>query len=186
VPDWFELPLVSELVALIRGPARPVVLIDGGSGSGKSSLADRLALALPAQLVRLENVYPGWDGLDAASAAVQTDILAAKSPGWRSWDWVTSEPRERHPIDASRGLIVEGSGSLSRENRQLATFGIWLRLEEKTRRDRALARDGDLYAPHWHRWAAQEAAFVARERPEQLADVIVDVAGSRLVLNTTK
>mgnify|MGYP001676461007 FL=1 len=37
------------------------------------------------------------------------------------------------------------------------------------RRARALARDGDVYAPHWHRWAAQDGARdVAR-----LADLVV-------------
>lgn len=168
------------------GPPRPVVLVDGGSGSGKSSLSDQLAALLPAQLVRLEHVYPGWDGLEAASAAVRTDILALDSPGWRAWDWSRSEPADWHPIDPSGALVIEGSGSLSRRNRKLGTFGIWLRLNAETRRERALARDGDLYAPHWERWAAQEARFAERERPEEWADAIIDVATQTLVLNTAK
>jgi hypothetical protein len=184
--ERLEPSLLAQLVELIRGPARPVVLIDGGSGSGKSSIADQLARALPAQLVRLENVYPGWDGLEAASAAVHSDILASEDPGWRSWDWTLSAPGQSHPIDPSRALIVEGSGSLSRKNRQLATFGIWLRLDEATRRSRALARDGDVYAPHWDRWAAQEARFAQRELPADWADVVVDVSNSTLLLHTTK
>jgi hypothetical protein len=184
--ERFEPSLIAQLVDLIRGPARPVVLIDGGSGSGKSSIADQLSLALPAQLVRLENVYPGWDGLEAASAAVHSDILASEDPGWRSWDWTLSAPGQSHPIDPSSALIIEGSGSLSRKNRRLATFGIWLRLDEATRRSRALSRDGELYAPHWDRWAAQEARFAERELPEEWADAVIDVSDARLLLNTTK
>jgi predicted kinase len=159
-----------------------VVLIDGGSGSGKSSLADQLAIALPADLVRLEDIYPGWDGLEAASEAIHSDILASENPGWRSWDWTRSAPGDWHPIDSSRALIIEGSGSLSRRNRQLATFGIWLSLDEATRRDRALARDGEVYAPHWDRWAVQEALFAERERPEDRADAVLDVGSGRLTL----
>jgi uridine kinase len=54
------------------GERRPaLVLVDGPSGSGKSTLADALvrdgdpAALLPpgAQLLRLDDVYPGWDGL---------------------------------------------------------------------------------------------------------------------------
>jgi uridine kinase len=182
----FDPAIISQLVDVIRGPQRPVVLIDGGSGSGKSSIADQLALTLPARVVRLEDIYPGWDGLEAASDAVHGDILASEDPGWRSWDWTRSAPGESHPIDSSGALIIEGSGSLSRKNRRLATFGIWLRLDEPTRRERALERDGDVYAPHWDRWAAQEARFAERERPEEWADAVLDVSSGQLVLNTTK
>jgi adenylate kinase family enzyme len=182
----FEPALISRLVDLIAGPTRPVVLIDGGSGAGKSTLADQLAAAIPARLVRLEGIYPGWDGLEAASEAVHRDILASEDPGWRSWNWTSSTPGESHSIDPSTALIIEGSGSLSRQNRALSTFGIWLTLDEATRRDRALARDGDVYAPHWERWAAQEARFAARERPEEYADVVLDVSTGQLGLHTTK
>jgi hypothetical protein len=47
-------------------------------------------------------------------------------------------------------------------------------LDTVTRKQRALARDGSLYAPHWERWAQQEDMFIAREYPQALADLIVD------------
>lgn len=175
-----ERELVDRLESLIRTADRPVVLIDGGSGAGKSTLARELASALHAQLVRLEDIYPGWEGLEAGSAAVRRDLLTGDAPGWQSWDWVRAAPSGWHPVDSALPLVIEGSGSLSRDNRQLATFGIWLELDERTRKSRALARDGDTYAPHWDRWAAQEALFAARERPHELADVIVDVASGEV------
>jgi hypothetical protein len=69
--------------------------------------------------------------------------------------------------------VVEGSGALSARNRAVATFGIWIELDEATRKSRALDRDGDRYAPHWDRWAQQEREFALREHPSELADVIV-------------
>jgi predicted kinase len=157
--------------AAVAAGERQVILIDGGSGSGKTELAAVLAPALGAELVRLDDVYPGWDGLEAASLMVPGIIDANR---WRRWDWAAGEPAEWHDLDPHRPLVIEGCGSLSRANRALATFGIWVELDEPTRKARALARDGDAYAPYWDRWAAQERAFFERERPDRLADTVLE------------
>ncbi|HEY2643162.1 MAG TPA: ATP-binding protein [Galbitalea sp.] len=162
---------LGALAVRIQESRHPIVLIDGGSGAGKSDLATELAPLLGAELVRLEDVYRGWDGLEAASEAVASDILGAGR--WQRWDWIAGAPAEWHEIDTERPLIVEGCGALSHTNRALATFGIWIELDEPTRKARALARDGDTYAPHWDRWAAQEQEFFERERPDLLADTIL-------------
>lgn len=167
--------LVESIARVILADSRrPVVLIDGGSGSGKSTLAASLADRLGAELVRLDDLYPGWDGLEAGSRAVGADLLGAHR--WRRWDWDLGAPAEVHDVDPGRGLVVEGSGSLSARNRALATFGIWVELAEHARKARALARDGDAFAPHWDRWSEQERAFYARERPDLLADLVLDGA----------
>ena len=160
------------LVDRIRVAPRPVVIIDGGSGSGKSTLARRLAPLLDAQLVRLDDIYPGWDGLEAASANVTKHVLDQHR--WQRWDWAADRPAEWHELDPDLPLVIEGSGALSRANCRLATFALWIELDAAERRRRALERDGDTYAPHWDRWAAQEAAFFERERPDLLADVVID------------
>lgn len=163
----------GDVLARIRSSPRPVVLVDGGSGSGKTTLAPSLAQALDAQLVRLDDIYPGWDGLEAATAHVHEFVLSS-DPRWQRWDWTADAPAEWHLLDANRPLVIEGCGSLSRANRQLATFGIWVELDAESRKVRALERDGEAYAPYWDRWARQEAAFAGREHPQLLADVIVD------------
>jgi gluconate kinase len=162
----------AALVARAAAAPRPVVLIDGGSGAGKTSLGERLAPAIDAQLVSLDDIYPGWDGLEAGSAAVVADVLRSGDPGWRGWDWTVGRAAGWHPVDPDRALVVEGCGALSRAARDRATLGVWVDLDAAERKRRALARDGDAYAPHWDRWARQEAAFWAREHPWELADVI--------------
>lgn len=167
---------VDALVDAARASApRPVVLVDGRSGAGKTSLARLLAPRLGAQLVSLDDVYPGWGGLAIGSAAVPR-MLAAVDPGWRRWDWAAERAGEWHPIDPELPLVVEGCGALSRASRPLASLALWLDLDPDERRRRALARDGDAYAPHWERWAAQEDAHLAAENPRGLADLLLPMA----------
>lgn len=149
-----------------------VILIDGRSGAGKTELAEQIADAiLGAQVVHLDDLYPGWDGLDAGSAAVPSLLTTYQ---WRSWDWATSQPGRSNEIDETRPIIVEGVGALSRASRPFARLAIWVELDDSTRKVRALARDGQSFEPFWDRWAAQELGFIAREHPRSLADVIVN------------
>jgi predicted kinase len=161
---------LALLVAAV-GDALPIVLIDGRSGSGKTELATALAARVDAQLVRLDDVYPGWDGLEAASELVRSDILLRYR--WQRWDWAIGQLADWNELDPARALVVEGSGALSRANRELATLGVWVDLDEPTRKARALARDGAMYEPHWDAWAAQEQRFFDRERPDLLADLVL-------------
>ncbi len=77
-------PRASEVLAdrirasaKAQGAARIVVLVDGHSGAGKTTLATELAYALKAQHVALDAFYPGWGGLE---------VLTAGSVAWDGRD----------------------------------------------------------------------------------------------------
>ena len=172
------------ILAALRnaGPA-PVVLIDGPSGAGKSTLADALAAAWPTdrpapQLLRSDDLVPGWDGLAAGSEAL-ADVLARRAhsadASWRAWDWIADAPGHLEVLRADHPVIVEGSGAVTVDTAALADLVVWVELDdEPERRRRALERDGEVYAPHWERWAAQEAQHRRRHAPPALADLVVD------------
>jgi len=161
----------------------PVILIDGPSGAGKSSLADRLLAAWPAagspRLVRMDDLYPGWDGLDAGSEAVGRDLLeplrGAGFGTWQRWDWVEHRPAGTYRVAGREPLVVEGCGSLSRRNAAVADLTVWLQADDTLRKRRALARDGAVFAAEWDRWQTEFDRFVAREHPLGLADLLLDV-----------
>ncbi len=39
--------------------------------------------------------------------------------------------------------------------------------------------DGDIYAPYWDRWAAEELQFIDRDRPQSVADYLYIDDGER-------
>lgn len=166
---------LADVARILAEAGRPVVLVDGGAGAGKSTLVQRLVQAWPAReprVVPLDDLYPGWTGLAAGSDAVHRTVLRADNPGYRRWNWATARPGDWVRIDPAEPLIIEGCGALTATNRSRATAGIWVSGSPRARRERALKRDGDLFAPHWDMWAAQERAHWCRNRPRDLADWI--------------
>lgn len=165
------------------GAGNPVVLIDGRSGAGKSSLARAVVARWPlrgrVQLVALDALYPGWDGLDAGVTAAQDLILRPHARGlvgvWQRWDWDAAAYAEAHAVDPSLPLIVEGAGLLTPVTAKLGDVRVWLESPDRSRRRRALERDGDTYRPHWERWARQEEEHIVRDDPRHRATVVCDV-----------
>ncbi|MEO6941988.1 MAG: ATP-binding protein [Terrimesophilobacter sp.] len=157
------------------GARRPdIVLVDGRSGSGKTELAREMVLQKPElQLVRMDDLYPGWLGLEAGSQHVHDFVLTATVRRWQRWDWADNRAAEWHVLDPTRPILVEGCGALSRANRALAAYAVWVELDVLTRRARVQERDGDTWDDHWDEWAAQEDAFIARENPQNLADSVI-------------
>ena len=69
-------------------------------------------------------------------------------------------------------LIVEGCGAIRRESPLESTTRIWIETDDEIRRKRALERDGEMYAPHWTRWALQEERFLERHLSRDIASEI--------------
>jgi hypothetical protein len=170
---------VDRIIAAIEQVAasNPVVLIDGRSGAGKTSLARALVARWPlrgrVQLVALDSLYPGWDGLADGVEAARELVLRPHARGligvWERWDWEVSAPAEAHAVDPSLPLIVEGSGLLTASTARLGDVRVWLESPPQSRMRRALQRDGETYRPHWARWAEQEDRHLARDEPTKRA-----------------
>ncbi|MFJ4225011.1 hypothetical protein [Microbacterium sp. NPDC089695] len=173
------------IVADIRALAatNPVVLIDGRSGAGKTTLARLLVERWPVrgrvQLIALDSIYPGWDGLESGVQRAVDGILRPHGRGllgtWRRWDWEHGRDAESHAVDPALSLLVEGSGILTPTTAAIADVRIWVDAGDEARKRRALARDGDAYRPHWERWASQEEKHLSEDGPRALATRIVAV-----------
>ena len=167
-PDEAARDLAPHLRALAgeRAPASstneavpagvPVVTIDGYSGSGKSTLAAALARLVNGwQVLHLDDWYPGWDGLEAGAEIarrIAADLRGGCTSSYEAWDWENGATGATIPVPLAP-TIIEGCGAIEAE----ADLVIWIADPgEDERRSRALARDGQTYAPHWQRWADQD------------------------------
>jgi uridine kinase len=163
-----------------RAATTRVIAIDGRAGAGKSTLAHRLAELIDAPIVQLEQLYPGWDGLQAGIDLLVEAVLIPLSAGRVAqvprYDWLVSRFIEPWPLEHPELLIVEGVGAGARAAASFASVLVWLELDAGLRKERALARDGEVFRPHWERWAEQEDVLLAREQTPARADIIVDTA----------
>lgn len=162
------------------GPRR-VVAVEGRSGSGKTTLARAVAAGLGAPLLHMDDFYAGWDGLRAGVAALHEQVLvplAESRPAvWRRWDWTAGGYAEGHRVPDGDWLLVEGVGSGGRVLRPYLSGVVWIEAPDAIRKERALVRDGQAYAPHWARWARQEEAFYADDEVRQAAGLVLDNPG---------
>lgn len=154
--------------------ATRILLIDGRSGSGKTTLAAHLAHHLGAEVVHLDDLYPGWHGLEAGSLASTRDVVAPLAAGrpavYRRWDWARDRPGEEAHVEPGGLVIVEGCGALSRANRVHASVSIWNELDETTRHARVTNRDDRDW--WWRLWREQENSFYRREGSANLAHLV--------------
>ena len=178
---------VAGLAARIR-TAEPrlgrtrLVTVDGPAGSGKTTLADRLAAALApdAAVVHLEDLYAGWTltGAVARLAAAVLRPLAEGRPGaYSRYDWHAARfTAELVTVPVAAVLLVEGCGSSPRALDPWTTLRIWVEAPLALRTARGLARDGAQLAGEWERWQRLEATEFAAQATRARAEVLADGA----------
>lgn len=173
--------LSGRILDLIdSGVSTPVLIIDGRSASGKTTLAAQLQNKLfkdgetAPRVIHMDDLYDGWYGLQAGHDYLVRSILKPlsqrKVSSWQEYDWALGERNQWREFEGGTPLIIEGCGSLSQSTREFAHFALWLEAEEAVRQHRWVERSGHDHDQWWPIWAAQELEFYARERSAELAD----------------
>jgi uridine kinase len=179
---------VAAIVSLVdtraaRCGSTHLVAIDGPSGAGKTTLAAQVAAALAAPTVHMDDLYPGWEGLCAATHRLDDWVVGPLCAGhparYRRWDWAAQQYAEWVQVPASDVIVVEGCGSGALPAGRCASALVWVEADEGIRRARGLARDPG-YAPYWDAWAAQERRLYEADRTRERADLVIDTTHDRL------
>lgn len=177
---------LRAVFAAAGGIRHPLVLIDGPSGAGKSAFADALCAAWPgadAALVRLDDVYPGWQGLERGRSMLARTLVPAIRRGavgrWRRWDWARATPGALERQRPGRTLIVEGCGAFGVGDGRPGEVRVWVDAPDALRKRRALDRDDGAFDPFWEVWERQWRRYVRRTCPERRADLRVRAVPER-------
>lgn len=154
--------------------AHRLICVDGPSGSGKTSLAERLS----APVIHLDELLAGWEGglprmVDALVADVLEPLSHGRPAAYHRWDWLAGRFTEWVPVPPTPLLVLEGAGAGSRACTSYASTLVWVEAPAHERKQRALDRDGDTFAPYWDSWAALEREHFAREGTRERADLII-------------
>lgn len=171
----------TEVVdALLAAPARlgstRLLCVDGPAGSGKTTLAGKVADLTGARVIRMDDLYPGWTGLFTVDEHVLgiLEPLAAGLPGrYRRYDWEADAYAEEHVVEPSDVLVLEGVGAGNRRWAGLASLLVWVEASDEVRFARGLERDGEAARDHWVRWMADEVRLFAAEGTRDRAELVL-------------
>lgn len=156
------------------GAAR-LVCIDGPSGSGKSTLAAEVARRTSAQVLEVDELFPGWDGfaeIPVRVARVLAPLAVGRDGHWQRYDWVAGRYAEWHRVRPGGTLVVEGVGAGHRRWSGVTTTLVWVEAPRAQRLRRGLVRN-DQMDEQWRRWQVQEDEMFAREHTRARSDVQV-------------
>ncbi len=166
-----------------------MVGIDGPGAAGKSTVADLLAARLrDAVVVNVDDFYLPSDVRDLRAGHVGSEfdlprlgqqVLRPASTGghvrYQRYDWGTDSLAEWVDVPDGVPLVVEGVYCLERALRDAYTFTVFCRADAAVRLRRGLDRDGEGARAVWvEQWMPAEDAYVAEQRPDQFADVVLD------------
>lgn len=172
--------LARRILALAPscGPTR-LIAVDGPAGSGKTTFADRLGVALGAQVVHSDDFPVPWDGGPAGwFAALADQVIAPLSQGrpggFPRYDWVRGVYAEHVAVPVAPVLLIEGVGTARRDVDRLLAFRVWVEAPREVRWHRVLERDGAELEPRWRDWFAAEDAWFAQDATRDRADLVVD------------
>lgn len=155
--------------------------IDGPSGSGKSSLAVRLAARSGAPVVPIDD-FVSWTDLTGwwprFERQVLTPLLSGRDVRYRVRDWVNDEFGTSldgwKTITWSPLVILEGVTCTRLAAAERLTYRIWVEAPRDLRLRRGLARDGETHRRLWLDWMAAERQFFADDGTRARADLHVD------------
>jgi cytidylate kinase len=154
-----------------------LLCVDGPAGSGKTSLADKVAELTGAPVVHMDDLYEGWDGLPRVGVQLERLLrpLSRGRPGsYRRWDWYADRWAEVVVVPPAPLLVLEGVGSGSRAHATLITVLAWVEVPADLRLQRGLAREGLHLDEHLPAWSVAEQEHFARDDTRARADLVVD------------
>lgn len=166
---------------------RPAVIaVDGRSGAGKTSFAERMADLIPyAEVVHADDVAwhePDFEWGHLLRKNVLEPLHRGQSVNYRpdAWERLGREGQIELPNDL-RIILIEGVGAYNRDYAHLLDATVWVQCDAQLAEQRGMERDAgsdvddgqERATVYWHESPAQERAFLMEQKPWEAADLVV-------------
>lgn len=180
--------LMNQIVETIASGERRndfvrIVAIDGPAGSGKTTLASRIASTWVDKnvlTIHMDDLYDGWENALSerlTRTLVQSIALPAsmgKSFSYRKYDWIQKRFEKTIECEVPDLLILEGVGSGQKSVRQYLDQLIWTETDSETGLQRVLRRDGDYLETEMRVWQMRESEHFQRDNTRDCATIRID------------
>ncbi|MET0693206.1 MAG: hypothetical protein ABWY56_04710 [Propionibacteriaceae bacterium] len=172
--------IVAERIAGLTGTRW--VGIDGFGASGKTTLAERMAAAIPTAVVVHVDDFArpdvrGWER-DRFTAQLLEPLLDGRVARYQRWDFARNAGAGWAQVPPGVPVIVEGVSSTDVRVGVPWDLTLWVDVPEAVRRHRIEERDGAALRERWLTdWIPMEEAYVRDQRPQERVDLMVDGVG---------
>jgi len=123
---------------------RPLILIDGKAGCGKTSCAMKLADALDANIVSTDDVCWNADPIHwdyELQKGIIQPWINGENVSFTPSGWVKENRIGFIKVDSCKALIIEGSGACRKSLREIASYSICIATDPVVSRSRVIKRD---------------------------------------------
>lgn len=174
---------LAALLGSLLPAGRGVLLVDGRSGSGKTTFAERAAALLGGAVVHTDDLAwhhdaVAWDDLALEHVIGpwrRGEVVDHRPPGWvaKGRDGSVTVP------EGVCVLVLEGVGAGRASLAPHADAVVWVQADRDEARERGLRRDVELGRTReeaerfWDEWMTAEEPFLADDRPWDRADLVV-------------
>jgi ABC-type dipeptide/oligopeptide/nickel transport system ATPase component len=175
--------LAVRVRALLPEENHALVLVDGRSGSGKSTFAERLARLLDGAVVHSDDIAWHHDPIHWEDVLVD-GVIAPWRRGeavyFRPPGWIVQGRPGAVEVPPRPVLVVEGVGAGRSGLAARAELVVWVQSDRDEARRRGLQRDVEFgrtakeAEAFWDEWMRAEEPFLAEDRPWSRASLVVN------------
>jgi len=172
-----------------QGNSIVMIGIDGGGGSGKTTLAAKIESKLSdTQIIHMDDFFKlkksrkmakladapsGYEyDIDRLISQVIMPILSNKTAKYQKYDWGNDELSGCEEVVPTGVLIIEGCYSIINRLRDFYQLNIFVDCNRATRLERGLARDGESALQFWINWMEGEDKYFAEQDVKNNADFV--------------
>ena len=170
-------PVAAVVAALGVRQGTRWIGVDGKGASGKTTLADRIAAALPGSVVVHIDDFSrpdvrGWER-DRFVRQVLQPLLAGRPGRYQRWDFDRNVGAEWRAVPVDVPVVVEGVSATDVRLGVPWDFTIWVEVPYEIRLARAMQRDGPERMNRWLTdWMPSEDAYEEAQRPQDRVDLV--------------